>query len=174
MRFATASRIVALPLVLAACAGPSPSSPVAAAGASYVVVRHAEKGTDDPKDPALTEAGRRRADALALQFDGTLLTAAYATGYKRTQQTALPSATASGVGVTTYDAASSPREFAAGLRRDHARGKVLIVGHSNTVPEIVSALCDCPIAPMTDTDYGRVFEVTLDGAGRASLIERTY
>lgn len=163
--------LVALSLGLAACAA-SPSSPTAVA--TYVVVRHAEKGAGDPKDPSLTEAGLERADALARQFAGKPLTAVYATAYKRTQQTALPSAQASEIGVTTYDAAGSITEFAAGLRAGHAPGTVLVVGHSNTVPEIVSALCDCPIAPMSDTDYGRVFEVTIDATGRASLVERSY
>lgn len=171
MHLVTRCTLVALSLVMAACASTT-SAP--ATGATYIVVRHAEKGTDDPKDPALTEAGRTRADALARQFAGKPLAAAYATAYKRTQQTALPSAAASGIGVTTYDAAGPTTEFAAGLRRDHPRGSVLVVGHSNTVPDIVSALCACPVAPLGDTDYGRLFEVNVDGAGRATLVERTY
>ncbi len=163
--------LVALSCTVAACASTPPSP---APGATFFVVRHAEKDIDDAKDPSLTEAGRMRADALARQFAGKTLTAAYATAFKRTHQTAQPSATASAIDVTTYDAAGSASQFAAGLRGDHPRGRILVVGHSNTVPEIASALCECPSAPMADTDYGRLFEVTIDSTGRATLIERTY
>ena len=171
MHLVTRCMLVALFLVLSACASttlaPTP-------GATYFVVRHAEKSTDDLKDPPLTQAGRKRAAALARQFADIPLTAAYATAFKRTQQTAQPSATASGIAVTTYEAAGSPAEFVAQLRREHARGRVLIAGHSNTVPGIVSALCNCPVPPMADTDYGRLFEVKVDKAGRVTFGERTY
>ncbi len=173
MRLVTRGMLVALSLLLVTCASTLPSLTPAAA-ATYIVVRHAEKGIDDPRNPALTEEGRKRAHSLARQFASMPLTAAYATSFKRSQQTALPWATASGISVATYDAARPSVEFAKHLRRDHARGRVLVVGHSNTVPEIVSALCECPVRPMGDTDYGRLFEVSVDRAGRVTLGERTY
>ena len=59
---------------------------------TFVLVRHAEKATDDPKDPSLSDVGRARAARLLVSFDGVPVTAVYATGYRRTQATAQPTA----------------------------------------------------------------------------------
>ena len=158
-------------LAVAGCAS-HPS--IGTAGITYVVVRHAEKATDDPRDPALSEAGQARAMALARRFADIPLTAAYATAYKRTQQTAAPSAKASGIAVTTYDASRPFSTFVSELRAAHAHGTILIVGHSNTVPAIVAALCACKVSPMGESDYDRLYEVTIDATGRATLAQRTY
>ncbi len=158
-------------LAMAACTMPPASTSM---DTTFVVVRHAEKGSDDPKDPPLSAAGRQRASALANQFASRSLTAAYATAFKRTQQTALPAARASGVVVTTYDAARASGEFVADLRRTHAHGTILVVGHSNTVPEIVAALCGCPVAPLADNDFGDVYAVRIDNDGHATLTQRTF
>lgn len=171
MRSTIASIALPILLAIAGCASPAPQ---ASAGATFIVVRHAEKSTDDPKDPSLSEAGRARANALARQFEGRPLAAAYATGFKRTQQTALPAASASGIGVTLYDASIPAVDFVGALRRVHAQGTILVVGHSNTVPDIVAALCGCPVAPLGDSDYGRLYEVRIDHTKRATLVERNY
>jgi len=158
-------------LALSACATHSTD---AASGVAFVVVRHAEKATDDPRDPSLTASGQARAAALAERFATAPLEAAYATAYKRTQQTALPAATASGIGVTTYDAARPAADFAAELQGTYKRGTVLVVGHSNTVPDIVAALCACAVAPLDESTYDRLYEVRIDADGRAVLTQRSY
>ncbi len=158
-------------LAIAGCAShPSKGT----AGIAYVVVRHAEKATDDPRDPSLSAAGQARAMALSRRFANIPLTAAYATAYKRTQQTAAPSAKASGIAVTTYDASRPFSTFVSELRIAHTHGTILIVGHSNTVPAIVEALCTCKVSPMGESDYDRLYEVTIDATGRATLVQRTY
>ncbi len=158
-------------VAVAACASPRSGS---TSGPTFIVVRHAEKGSEDPRDPSLSAAGRLRADALVENLGGQPLAAAYASAFKRTQQTAQPSARASGIEVTTYDAAQPAAEFASQLRAKHAHGTVLVVGHSNTVPDIVAALCACAVAPLADDDYGDLYAVRLDGAGGATLDQRTY
>lgn len=160
-------------LGLAACAS-RPAESQAQRAVTFVVVRHAEKSSDDPKDPSLSEAGAARARALARSFASRPLTAAYATAFKRTQQTAGPAALAAGVLVRTYDAARAPGDFVGELRRSHAHGTILVVGHSNTVPEIVAGLCRCPVAPLGDGDYGDLFEVRIEHGTRATLSRRTY
>lgn len=164
-------RFLALPLALAAaaCATP-PLADGAGDGPTFVVVRHAEKATDDPRDPALTDAGRQRAEALAARLAATPVTAVYATGFRRTQQTAAPIAARHGLAVHGYDAALDATEFAASLRRAHPAGTAVVVGHSNTVPGIVSALCECAVAPIDETVYGDRYTVRIDAAGRATLL----
>ena len=156
-------------LALAGCATLSASSSV-----DYVVVRHAEKATDDAHDPALTDAGLARAEALATLLRSRDVVAIYATQYRRTSDTAAPTAAAHDLSITSYDADTRPREFAARLRQAPARGTVLIVGHSNTVPGIVSALCGCDVAPIDESDYGNLFEVHTDGDAPPVLSRRRY
>lgn len=166
------SLLLCCALALAACS----STPASSAGGAvdFVVVRHAEKVADGTRDPALTDAGRARATALAALLRTRELTAAYATDFRRTQDTAAPAAAAHGIAVATYDAAQPAGDFAARLRQAHAAGTVLVVGHSNTVPDIVSALCQCPVAPIDESDYGNLFEVRIEGEARPVLSHRRF
>lgn len=158
--------------ILAACSTMAPAP--AADSATFIVVRHAEKATDDPRDPQLSEAGRARADALADLLRERDVVAAYATAFRRTQQTAQPTADAHGITVATYDAAQPAAEFAARLRRENAAGTVLVVGHGNTVPAIASALCGCDVAPIDEGDYGNLYEIRIGGDGASALSQRRY
>ena len=58
------------------------------AGVTYVLVRHAEKADDDPRDPSLSAAGAKRARRLAERLHFVPVVAVYASGFRRTQQTA--------------------------------------------------------------------------------------
>lgn len=156
---------------VAALAAGCRHAPAATDAATFVVVRHAEKASDDPKDPALTAAGEARARRLAESLASQRVAAIYATGYRRTRQTAAPTARMHGIGVTTYDARSDATTFASALRRDHARGTVLVVGHSNTVPGIAAALCACAVAPMDESEYDRRMTVRVDARGTATLVQ---
>lgn len=161
-------------LALCVLAGCASSPPQPAAALEFVLVRHAEKADDDPRDPNLSAAGHERAQRLAASLAHDPLQAAYATAYKRTRQTAEPSARAHGLAVSGYDAKLPAAEFAARLRREHARGRVLVVGHSNTVPEIAAALCACKVAPMAEGEFDRRLSITFDRAGQARLGESRY
>lgn len=154
----------ALAAVLAGCA----TAPTAGPGVTFVVVRHAEKGSDG-SDPGLTAAGEARANALAARLDGQPVRAAYATAYRRTQLTATPTARGHGLTVSTYDAKLPPHAFAAQLRGAHPQGQVLVVGHSNTAPQIAAALCGCTVAPMGDGEFDRLMTVRIDPTGHAEL-----
>lgn len=155
-------------IAIAGCA----SGPRAAqtAGAVFVLVRHAEKASDDPKDPTLTEAGQARATQLAAMLRH--VDAVYATRYRRTQLTAAPVAAGNGLTINTYDAAIPAETFARQLRAAHPRDTVLVVGHSNTVAQIASSLCDCIVEPLRDDEYDRMTTVRIDRDGKA-LVEQT-
>ncbi len=165
--------LLALLLVhlLAACGTTVPRD---TAPLTFVVVRHAEKATDDPEDPGLSAAGRARAAALAERLRDAPLVAAYATEFRRTQQTAQPAAALHGVPVQAYFARGPAAEVAAQWRQAHDAGTVLVVGHSNTVPDLVAALCACATVPMDDTEYDRMSIVRFAADGRASLEVQRY
>lgn len=134
-------------------------SEAVAPGSHVIVVRHAEKTSDSARDPDLSVAGHARAERLAMLLAPRNIVATYASGYLRTQQTVAPTAAKHALAVTTYDASRDASEFAAQLRRDHPRGSILVAGHSNTVPAIVSALCQCPVPDMDDATYDRLYDV---------------
>jgi broad specificity phosphatase PhoE len=144
-----------------------------------VIVRHAEKATDDPKDPSLSEAGVARAQALAKALANLPLSAAYATQYRRTQLTAKPAADAAGIQVQIrpVDAANSATygaDLAAIIRNKHRGRNVLVVGHSNTVPDIVKSLSGVTIEEIGESEFDRVYVVTLDRKGGAQLLSLRY
>lgn len=159
----------ALALLVAGCATPRDEATPAT---TFVLVRHAEKAADDPRDPGLTDAGRTRAARLAASLADAPLRAVYATAYRRTRDTAAPSAAAHGLQVAVYDAREPAADFAARLRATHRAGVVLVVGHSNTVPAIAAALCACPVAPMREDEFDRRIEIRVGTDGPASLSER--
>lgn len=138
-----------------------------------VVVRHAEKSASPATDPALSEAGYARAKRIAAQLAHAPVRAVYATAFRRTQDTAYPTALRHKLSVTVYDAKQPTAAFAAQLRQTHPRGTVLVVGHSNTVPQIVSALCACEVAPMDETSFDHWYEVRITDKG-AHLTQTRY
>jgi phosphohistidine phosphatase SixA len=141
------------------------SLPAYAVGQPAVfLVRHAERadttGGGAPMmktDPNLSAAGRARARSLATTLKDAGITAIFATEYKRTQQTAAPLARALGVTVVTIPSADT-----AGLvaKVKSAPGNVLVVGHSNTLPEVIKGLgVDAP-AVVAESEFDKLFIVT--------------
>lgn len=149
-------------LVLAACQTvPAPES-----GTAYLV-RHAEKVTgdaalklDDPRDPPLTREGETRAAALSERLSDAGITAIWSTDTIRTRDTAQPLADRLGLEVQIYDASDLPA-FAAQLKTD-LTATVLVVGHSNTTPQLAEALGAEPGAPIVEkSEYDRLYVVEL-------------
>lgn len=119
--------------------------PAAALDTVYLV-RHAEKaGWPSDRDldafQPLSPAGAARAEALALRLKSAGIVHVYTSRTTRTLQTGVPLALATNVPVTADDASTKPDSmtaFLAGVREKHAMDKaVLIVGHSNTLPELL-------------------------------------
>jgi broad specificity phosphatase PhoE len=150
---------------------------------TVIVVRHAEKeSAGDPKDPALSPDGVRRAETLARLLGPAHVTHLFATEFKRTQETLGPLAKAAGVSVSVVPAREAERLIAeiAAL----PPGAVCVVaGHSNTVPKIVvelSGLRDSPLGrAMSEDEFARMYVITLPQAGARtacdpSVIELRY
>ena len=160
-------------LLLAACAA-LPAGEAAAEGPVFIVVRHGEKAGAGGSDPALSEAGLARADRLAGLLADAPLVAVYSTDLQRTRQTVAPTAAAHGLDVRTYDPREPVADFVARLRAAHGSGTVLVAGHSNTVPDIVAALCSCETAAMPETEYDRISTVRTDTGGDVRLATSRY
>ncbi len=138
------------------------------------LVRHAEKASDNPKDPGLTDAGILRAERLAAILHNDAVVAVYATGYRRTQATAAPTAIAHGLAIQTYDASVSAQDFVARLRSEYDQGAILVVGHSNTVASIATALCRCEVSPLREDEFDRWLTLRISADGTDTLQTRRY
>src|SRR5213595_4085805 len=131
---------------------------IASAQSVVVIVRHAEKATNSGSDPDLSSAGRARADALARILKDSGITAIFTSEFKRTQETAAPSATSIGVTATVIPA----KDTAALVAKLHQlNGNALVVGHGDTIPNIVKALGINSSINIPDVDYSELFIVIL-------------
>jgi broad specificity phosphatase PhoE len=127
----------------------------AAAAETVYVIRHLQKEAGD--DPALTAEGASGAAALASILSDAGIQAVFSTPTRRTVQTATPLAVILGLPVTRYDAANVPALIEAARA---IPGNILVVGHSNTVPDLVAAFGGEQPPAMTEQDYGTIFVVT--------------
>ena len=131
--------------------------PAAAQAADTVyVMRHLQKAAGD--DPPLTEEGAILADMVAgmLGHGSFGIKAVFATKTRRAQQTGEPLARLVGVPVTPYDPRNAPALVEAVKA---VSGSVLIVGHSNTVPDLVAAFGGRKPSPLSENDYGTIYQV---------------
>jgi broad specificity phosphatase PhoE len=131
---------------------------------TYYLIRHAEKDRSDPEnqDPELNQRGLGRAMHWAEIFEDVPLDAIYSTDYARTTMTAAPSAVKKDITVVYYDPDMLEMET---FKAENLGKNVLIVGHSNTTPEMVNRLIGEDRYPgMEDTDNGSLFIVTLTGS----------
>ena len=139
---------------------------------TYYLIRHAEKDrtVQTNSNPDLNSQGLLRADNWAKYFDSIALDAVYSSNYKRTLQTATPTAVKKGVAVQVYDTNSM---YDALFQKATLGKTVLIVGHSNTTPAFVNLiLAQEKYQSMNDNDNSSVYVVTIKGAKKISQILR--
>ncbi|HEV7612862.1 MAG TPA: phosphoglycerate mutase family protein [Steroidobacteraceae bacterium] len=144
-----------------------------------VVIRHAEKDVSvSAADPPLNEAGEARAALLARMFGDAKvlgrLDAIYVSPALRNRLTAAPLAAHLGIAETVV-----PSDDSAALARrvlhEHPGGRILIVGHTDTVPQIVAALSGNPKIPeIGAAEYGTMYIVTVPKIGHANLVRLNY
>jgi broad specificity phosphatase PhoE len=128
------------------------------AQSTIFIVRHAEKANDPGDDPELSESGRARAEALAEMLKDAGITAIYVTEFKRTQQTVAPLAQRLGIKVTIRSAKAA--DLAQKLRA--TPGDALVIGHGNTIPDLIKELGIATPISIAENDYDNLFVVVLD------------
>ncbi len=107
------------------------------------VVRHAEKAVSNggsmmSRDPELSEAGKARAESLKAFLKTKKIGSIYSTNTIRTKATAEPTRAFFGLDINIYSPIPN-EELIASLRS--SRKNILIVGHSNTVDDVVNKIC---------------------------------
>lgn len=134
------------------------------------IVRHAEKQTDTTQmdmmmrnDPPLTKVGYERAVGLAQYLKKKKIGYIFTTPFTRTRMTALPTADLTGVKIEFYGPAVN-MSFIQRIRS--LDQNVLVVGHSNTVDDLVNQLMGQELLKdLPDTEYDRLFRVYRDKKG---------
>jgi len=134
---------------------------------SVYVVRHAEKiaPTDSAdkmmaNDPPLSEAGKVRALVLKDELGKKHIKHIYSTNTIRTMSTAGPLSQALKINVEPYSNIDSLVNLI-----KSTKGNILVVGHSNTVDDIVNKLCGQTKIPadLKDSEYDNLFIVKFRG-----------
>ena len=139
---------------------------------TILVVRHAEKDTTMlGSDPRLSAAGVVRSHELAQVLSEARVSAIYVTPWQRNRQTAQPLATRNRDTLIVVDAID---ETVSRLRTRHRGQTVLVVGHSNTVPQIIEQLTGEKVRPFVENDYDRLYVVTLPPSGPGRLLALRY
>jgi phosphohistidine phosphatase SixA len=150
---------------IACIVGLIPNTLIAQSQTVYLI-RHAEKATTPTNDPILTAIGYARSARLPALFGKTLPAAVISSQFQRAIMTAQPVADAAGVPVTIIsiskdDAASYPKMVLDKICSLPNGTTILVVGHSNSVPEMVSAWTGRPVLPIAETEYDRLFIIRL-------------
>ena len=145
---------------------------------TVIVIRHAEKETVAATDPPLSPAGEARAELLARMFGYARapgrLDGIYVSDTLRSRSTAAPLASRLGISPTVAPNDDSKRLANRALRENRGK-RVMIVGHTNTVPDIVAALSGRGDIPeMDEKDYGTMYIVTVPRIGRATVLRLNY
>jgi len=145
---------------------------------TIILVRHAEKADDEAADPSLSAAGQARAEALQEALRHQPIDAVYTTQLQRTALTAAPVIDVHQPEVKEHivTRANVPYHVASladTLRTQHPGETVLVVGHSNTIPELVEAVSGYPVAPLTEKQYDRLYLVRHAG-DTATLLTVRY
>lgn len=139
-----------------------------------ILVRHAEKAADNPADPSLSVLGQARAQALAtaLQYSG--VSSIYTTQFKRTRETAQPLAQARNITPQVLGAkrgAEHINEVVTAVRA--SSGVVLVVGHSNTVPAIATALGAPAMKEFCESSFSHMLVLRPTAQG-AHMVQSRY
>lgn len=154
MRYSTRALAAALAATVLtiglAIAGPSPSP---SGKGLILLVRHAERVPSPASDDVpLTDAGKARAERLAALLAKADVKAIFVTRFRRTHDTAQP--LADELHLTPIEE-SDTTQLVAKLRT-HLDHTVLVVGHSDTVPDVIKAFGG-PAVTIADDEFDDVF-----------------
>jgi broad specificity phosphatase PhoE len=140
---------------------------------TFILIRHAEKVKDGTQDPELSAEGKQRAEALAKMLERNGIASVYSTNFKRTQQTVLPIAQAKGITVQTYQ--QTDKTWLQNIAKENVGKIVLIVGHSNTIPEMANTLLgEEKFEQYPDTLYDQMLVIQYSVTTKPSVLVLRY
>lgn len=137
----------------------------------FILLRHCEKGSGE--NPNLTTRGKARAKSLVSSLNGDQIDAIYSTPFKRTQETVQPLASQRKLQVQVVEERDE-RKLMAKLLADNKGKSVVVASHVNVIPDLVSTLGIPDAVRMDEDDYGDMFIVDIDQAGKATMTRERF
>jgi broad specificity phosphatase PhoE len=119
-------------------------------------------------DPPLTAAGQARAARLASMLASADIKRIYTTEFQRTRQTAAPLADKLKI-TPVMAAAKDPAPLIRQLQQ--GTGNALVVGHSNTIPDLLKKLGVKDTVTIADDQYDDLF-IVIRRVGEAPTLVR--
>ena len=138
---------------------------------TIIIVRHAEK-VSEAADAGLSPTGLKRAECLAETLKDANVGAIYTSEVKRTQQTAEPLSKAQSLKPKVIPARDEAKLVESVLKDTGKR--VLIVSHSNLIPDIVKRLAAGEVPAMGANEYDRMILVTMTDGHAQSAVTLRY
>jgi broad specificity phosphatase PhoE len=147
--------------------------PFAESQQAIFLVRHTEQDGRPSvvDDPALTEVGHRRAQALAQVLKDAGINVIYTTERRRSIQTAEPISKSLNIERKIHPAQDRDGLISR-LRTQHANDRVLVVSHSLTLPRLLKAL-GYPI-DITIEEYDNLFVIVPKSDGSPLVLRLRY
>ncbi|MDH4124665.1 MAG: histidine phosphatase family protein [Gammaproteobacteria bacterium] len=145
---------------------------------TMIFVRHAEQTDHEADDPSLSEAGQRRVAELTRQLvDADVVAgidAIYSTPLKRSMETAQPLADRLGLPIHSYDAGDTEAVLETILKA-HKGKIVLVVAHSNTLPELIANLgASKKVPPIAPNEFDNIYIISIPWFGKTKTIRLRY
>ena len=137
---------------------------------TVILVRHAERAGGIGADVGISEAGKCRAEALARMLTDAGVKHIYVSEVVRTQQTAQPLASKLRIEPEVVPA----KDIDSLVAKVRTGGVALVVGHSNTVPEIIKRIGGGTMQPIDDGEYDRMYIMTLTDQNQATVVALHY
>lgn len=172
--------LIAALLLLSSLAFAQTNEPVT----TVFLVRHAERAEEPRQDPPLTEQGVARSQALARLLSTAGIKAIFTSQATRTKLTAEPLASKLGITPTALmlkTNPSNPRQISEESTKEtvdkiltHAGGSVLVVGHSNSIPDVIKMLGGDVTPTIDEKKFDDLFVVTVYAKGKAKVAHLKY
>jgi broad specificity phosphatase PhoE len=145
---------------------------------TIIFVRHSEKDLNANDDPSLSDAGWRRTAELTRQLvDADVVAgidAIYATPFKRAQETGKPLAEALNLPINSYDETDRESVLET-ILRNHKGKIILVIGHSDTLPELIANLgASKKVPPINEFEYDNIYIISIPWFGKTKTIRLRF
>ncbi|HEV2708303.1 MAG TPA: phosphoglycerate mutase family protein [Pyrinomonadaceae bacterium] len=163
---------------------PAPSTQDEFKTTTVILIRHAEKADAPAEDPPLNDSGRARAQELARMLANSNVKAIYTSQFLRAKETAEPLAKQLGLTYAPMPirmSPTNPRQVSEQSIKEitdkiyeRAGDTTLVIGHSNTVPEVIRLLGGDLVPKIDEKKFDDLFVVTVYGRGKAKVLHMKY
>jgi broad specificity phosphatase PhoE len=141
-------------------------------GTTVILIRHADRTSSTNPDPPLNTKGMVRAQKLIHVLGQSGIMTIYHSHFTRSKQTADPlAAQLPGIATQQIDDALAIKNH---ILANHAGQAVLVIGHSDTVPQLINHLSGDHMPVINESEFDNLFIVTLTDTGGASITRLKY